>query len=232
VFEGDAAIVELRSRLAQTRDGMLLAPAHDPAVPARDSAVRFIGIVVMATAVACAAGYLVGGVKLSARHPPSANNGLPPAPLVPAVNRQSPARNSARPVPPPAAIDVASAATHPSADGAVTAGAAPRPVPISASPPPPDASVIAAKFKLGTDLMTAGDIASARTMFERVAEAGDAAGAFALAETYDPAALKTLHLRGGITSDPAQARRWYEKAREMGSTAAAERIGRLTGDAR
>jgi TPR repeat protein len=84
-----------------------------------------------------------------------------------------------------------------------------------------------ARLKLGADLMAAGDIAAARTMFARVAEAGEAAGAFALAETYDPAVLGTMGLRGGITADPAQARRWYEKAREMGSSAAPERIARL-----
>lgn len=83
-------------------------------------------------------------------------------------------------------------------------------------------------MKIGADLMAAGDVAAARTMFERVAEAGDEAGAFALAETYDPTVLRTLHLRGGITPDPVRARRWYEKAKDMGSSAAPERIARLT----
>jgi TPR repeat protein len=77
--------------------------------------------------------------------------------------------------------------------------------------------------------MGAGDIAAARMMFERVAEAGDAAGAFALAETYDPTVLGAMRLHGGIVPDAAQARRWYERAREMGSSAAPERIERLTG---
>jgi TPR repeat protein len=94
--------------------------------------------------------------------------------------------------------------------------------------PPPDASEIAVRLKLGAGLMAAGDIAAARTMFARVADAGDAAGAFALAETYDPAVLGTMRLRSRITPDPALARRWYEKARDMGSGAAAARIARLT----
>jgi hypothetical protein len=50
----------------------------------------------------------------------------------------------------------------------------------------------------------------------------------ALAETYDPAVLGTMRLRGGITPDPALARQWYEKARDMGAGAAPERIARLT----
>jgi TPR repeat protein len=65
-------------------------------------------------------------------------------------------------------------------------------------------------------------------MFDRAAEAGEAAAAFALAETYDPVALRRLRLRGGIAPDVALARRWYEKARDLGSIAAPERIVRLT----
>jgi hypothetical protein len=96
------------------------------------------------------------------------------------------------------------------------------------SEPAPDPSEIAAKMRIGGDLMAHGDITAARTMFQRAAEAGEAAGAFALAETYDPAVLRQLHLRGGIAPDLAVARRWYEQAMAMGSTAAAERIVRLT----
>jgi TPR repeat protein len=103
--------------------------------------------------------------------------------------------------------------------------------PSSASRPPTaadDASEIAAKMKIGTELMASGDITAARMMFERAAEAGEAAGAFALAETYDPVVLRRLRLRGGIAPDVALARRWYEKARDLGSIAAPERIVRLT----
>jgi TPR repeat protein len=35
--------------------------------------------------------------------------------------------------------------------------------------------------------------------------------------------------KGGITPDIALAQRWYEKAKELGSSAAPERIARLTG---
>jgi TPR repeat protein len=60
-----------------------------------------------------------------------------------------------------------------------------------------------------------------------VAEAGEAGGAFALAETYDPVVLGTLRLRGAIMPDPELARTWYEKARDLGASAAPERIARL-----
>jgi TPR repeat protein len=82
-------------------------------------------------------------------------------------------------------------------------------------------------MKIGAELMANGNIPAARMMFERAAEAGDAAGAFALAETYDPAVLRRLRVRGGIAPDVALARRWYEKARDLGSVAARERISRL-----
>jgi len=83
-------------------------------------------------------------------------------------------------------------------------------------------------MKVGRDLMAQGDITAARMMFQRAAEAGEAAAAFALAETYDPAVVSTLHLRGAIAPDVALAQSWYEKARDLGSSAAPERIVRLT----
>jgi hypothetical protein len=43
-----------------------------------------------------------------------------------------------------------------------------------------------APMNVGVQLMTYGDVTKARIVFQRVAEAGDGAGAFALAETYDP----------------------------------------------
>jgi TPR repeat protein len=90
-----------------------------------------------------------------------------------------------------------------------------------------DAAEIALMMKNGAQLMTNGDIAAARMMFQRAAEAGEAMGAFALAETYDPSMLKKLGTRGGITSDIALAQNWYEKARDLGSTLAPERLERL-----
>ena len=99
---------------------------------------------------------------------------------------------------------------------------APRP-PVAAE----EASVIAAKMRVGVELMTYGEVTAARTMFQRVAEAGDAAGAFALAETYDPLVLGGLRLRERIMPDAALARTWYGRARDLGSLEARDRISRL-----
>jgi hypothetical protein len=64
-------------------------------------------------------------------------------------------------------------------------------------------------------------------MFQPVAEAGEAAGAFALAETYDPLVLGGLRLREKITPDLSLARTWYERARDLGTLEARDRISRL-----
>ncbi len=215
--------------------------ARDPAPSRLGAAFRFIGFIMVAAALAGAAGYVVGVARppaKSARLSKSARLAaasteadMPLAPLTPPPDRN--------PEPQTAATDVAPAMSGRAPDDTVAPGDAVEvegaqqpgpPVPGSAPPPPlprPDASAIAERMKIGSDLMAAGDVTAARTMFERVAEAGDAAGAFAVAETYDPSVLRTLHLRGGITPDPVLARRWYEKAKDLGSSDALERIARL-----
>ncbi|HLK79909.1 MAG TPA: hypothetical protein VKT99_00185 [Xanthobacteraceae bacterium] len=93
--------------------------------------------------------------------------------------------------------------------------------------PQHDADEIALMIKRGADLMASRDFAAARLMYQRAAEAGSAPAAFALAETYDPLAVGKLNARGGITPDVALAQKWYEKARDLGSTVAPERLERL-----
>ena len=82
------------------------------------------------------------------------------------------------------------------------------------------ASEVALMMEKGAALIANGDIGAARAMFQRAAEAGDPAGTFALAETYDPLVLGIMGTKGGITSDIALANSGYEKAKELGLTAA------------
>jgi hypothetical protein len=91
-----------------------------------------------------------------------------------------------------------------------------------------DAAEITLLLKNGTMLMGNGDIVAARLMFQRAAEVGDAPAAFALAETYDPAVLEKLGTKGAIKADIALAEKWYAKAKDLGSTAAPERLARIT----
>lgn len=75
----------------------------------------------------------------------------------------------------------------------------------------------------GTELLNQGDIASARLLLQHAAEARDARAALALAASYDPNELKRLGVYGA-EPDIAQAREWYEKARQFGSREAPRRL--------
>ena len=71
-----------------------------------------------------------------------------------------------------------------------------------------------------------GNISAARMFFERAAETGLAQSAMALAGTYDPDELAKLKVVG-LQPDPETARKWYEKARDLGAVEAGERLRRL-----
>jgi hypothetical protein len=89
-----------------------------------------------------------------------------------------------------------------------------------------DRDEIAILRKRGEEFVLAGDIAGARLLLRRAAEARDAHAALALGATYDPNMLAKLRVHG-LTADIAAARTWYEKAAELGSAEASERIKRL-----
>ncbi len=99
--------------------------------------------------------------------------------------------------------------------------------PAASQPRQHDADEIALMMKSGAELIANGDISAARLMYQRAAEAGDAMAALALAETYDPLLLRRLNPKGGITPDVALALTWYEKAKDLGSAVAPERLERL-----
>ena len=78
----------------------------------------------------------------------------------------------------------------------------------------------------GDEQLAQGGIAQARLFYERAAEAGLALGAMALAATYDPTELERLGVQG-LQPEPATAAKWYARARQLGSTEAAQRLQRL-----
>jgi hypothetical protein len=80
----------------------------------------------------------------------------------------------------------------------------------------------------GERYFTLGDIVSARLLFRRAADWGSAPAALRLAATYDPAELLRLQVQG-ITPDRAEARKWYERARDLGAPEAQERLSKLGG---
>ena len=89
-----------------------------------------------------------------------------------------------------------------------------------------DAETLAPLITRAKCLLALGDIAAARLLLERAANAQDATAAFLPARTYDPAVLGVRDTRS-ITPDPGMARDWYRKAASFGSTDAQKRLTQL-----
>jgi TPR repeat protein len=88
---------------------------------------------------------------------------------------------------------------------------------------PLDPSEIAALLKRADTLIASRDVAAARLVLRRAAEAGDASAAMMLAGTYDPTVLEKLGVRG-VVPDLSMARSWYEKAKRLGAPDATSQI--------
>ena len=86
-----------------------------------------------------------------------------------------------------------------------------------------DPGEIATALGRATALIGSGDIAAARLVLRRAADAGDARAAMMLAGTYDPAVLDKLGVHG-VVPDLAMARSWYEKARQFGASEATAQL--------
>jgi len=103
----------------------------------------------------------------------------------------------------------------------------------SAMPAPPQADIvrsldsreIAALIKRGQDLLAGGDVQSARLLLMRGAEARDARAALLVGTTYDPALLRQVGADG--LADIAQARMWYQRAKEWGEPDAQRKLEAL-----
>ncbi len=72
-----------------------------------------------------------------------------------------------------------------------------------------------------------GNILHARQFYQRAAEKGLAEAALALAATYDPGELSRMKGVVGVVPDAQLARKWYEKARQLGSPEADARLSQL-----
>ena len=105
---------------------------------------------------------------------------------------------------------------------------APPPVPVTRPSHPEERERGLRLMKRGDEQLADGNVAAARLFYERAADAGLAQGAMALAATYDSVELAKLHVRG-IPPDVKQARRWYERAKQLGASDADARLARLGG---
>ena len=132
--------------------------------------------------------------------------------------------------PPPPPPPVAAPAAPPPPQVAA-APAAPEPAP---SPPAPrvDPSRDLSNNEVGglvrraQEMLLMGEVKAARALLLRAADARDAQAAYLLAKTYDP----TLVRQSGAADagpDLAQARSWYQKAREWGAPEAQRQLDAL-----
>lgn len=81
----------------------------------------------------------------------------------------------------------------------------------------------------GDLMISRGDVHSGRLLYEYAAEAGSGVAALRLGETFDPAFLGLVGLRG-VRGDPLKAAQWYERARQLGITEAAVLLRAVLGD--
>ncbi len=103
----------------------------------------------------------------------------------------------------------------------------------TAAPPPQvetvrslDAREVTALIRRGQDLLASGDVQSARLLLMRGAEARDARAALLVGTTYDPALLRQIGADGPL-ADAAQARIWYQRAKEWGDPDAQRKLDAL-----
>jgi len=95
---------------------------------------------------------------------------------------------------------------------------------LNAAPLSPDE--VTALLKHGKELVALGKFRFARLVLEQAAEAKNASAAFALGQTYDPL-MERSPVRPDAPADLAIARVWYEKAKDLGSPEAAQRLSQL-----
>jgi hypothetical protein len=161
------------------------------------------------------------------------------APANPPVMRQAPLKDPARVtntrlasaerqnLPAPPSRDTIAAAHQIALQAQMPVPIVARPAPTA--PPEPvrtlDADTLAGLMTRARSLIGVGDIAAARLLLERAANAQDATAALLLAQTYDPAVLGISDARS-IIADASVARDWYQRAASLGSAEARQRLAR------
>jgi hypothetical protein len=234
-FSGDRAMVKLQRQLALDPDAVPEPPVDD-IQSLWPMALRLCAVAGVAAAVAWLVMSLPG-TRLLRHDTVHADIQVPPP--VAETQKQDPLRT-------PAAAGLL--LQH----GLTEANASPAPVEAMPAPAPAqqlttalpsnDAAVappvslslasdeIAMLLKRGKDAFSTGDLAAARLLLRRAAEAGSAEAALALGATFDPLVIRRLGAIGAAP-DAAQARQWYQKAVALGSTTASQPLSQLEASA-
>src|SRR5262249_48968910 len=156
----------------------------------------------------------------------------PPASAMPSAREPAPVSESFPPVarvapPPPARV-----APPPPARVEPPPPARVEPPPVARVAPPPlptrvlAPAVIEVLVEPGQEFAASGDFVTARVVFQRAAEAGNAVAALAMGASYDPAVLAGLGARG-VDADVNKARSWYQRAKDLGLAEASRRLDLL-----
>src|SRR6202035_1663084 len=234
-FSGDRAMVKLQRQLALDPDAVPEPPVDD-IQSLWPMALRLCAVAGVAAAVA----WLVislSGTRL-VRHDVMRASVQSPPPVAD-TQKQDPLRTPAA-----AGLLLQHGLTEANASPApVEAMPAPAPAPQpTAAPPSNDAAAappvslslasdeIAMLLKRGKDAFSTGDLAAARLLLRRAAEAGSAEAALALGATFDPLIIRRLGAIGAAP-DAAQARQWYQKAVALGSPTASQPLAQLEASA-
>jgi hypothetical protein len=234
-FSGDRAMVKLQRQLALDPDAVPEPPVDD-IQSLWPMALRLCAVAGVAAAVA----WLVislSGMRLLRHDVVHADIQAPP-PVADAA-KQDPLR-----MPAAAGLLLQHGLSEASASPAPIEPALPTPAPApqpATAPPSSNTAAapvtlsiasdeIAMLLKRGKDAFSTGDLAAARLLLRRAAEAGSAEAALALGATFDPLVIRRLGAIGAAP-DPAQARQWYQKAVALGSTTASEPLSQLEASA-
>src|SRR5580704_3457737 len=228
-FSGDRAMVKLQRQLALDPDAVPEPPVDD-IQSLWPMALRLCAVAGVAAAVAWLVMSLPG-TRLLRHDAVHADIQVPPP--VADTQKQDPLRTPAA-----AGLLLQHGLTEANASPApVEAMPAPAPQLTTALPnndaavaPPVSLSLasdeIAMLLKRGKDAFSTGDLAAARLLLRRAAEAGSAEAALALGATFDPLIIRRLGAIGAAP-DAAQARQWYQKAVALGSSTASQPLAQL-----
>jgi hypothetical protein len=235
-FSGDRAMVKLQRQLALDPDAVPEPPVDD-IQSLWPMALRLCAVAGVAAAVA----WLVislPGTRLLRHDVVRADVQVPPP--VADTPKQDPLRTPAA-----AGLLLQHGLTEANASPAPAPAAEAMPAPVpqpTIAPPGNDAAAappatlslaadeIAMLLKRGKDAFSTGDLAAARLLLRRAAEAGSAEAALALGATFDPLVIRRLGAIGAAP-DPAQARQWYQKAVALGSPTASQPLAQLEASA-
>ena len=240
-FSGDRAMLELQRQLA-LNPHLIPEPSAKAGSVVRPILIRLCGVISFAALVAWGmvsyhgiekpVGIMPAEVSTSAISGNRVDVELPrPAIAAPQMEDAVTANVLAAPAvvaaaPLPAASVNAIAVTPVPAQTIAPPPAQPAPRPDNRPALRLDSGELEMLVKRGNEFIANGDLAAARLLLRRAAEAGSAEAALALGATFDPVVMQRLGAIG-TTPDITQARQWYQRAAELGSNAALQRLAGL-----